>query len=203
MVSKSKHNKHEKDKNKEGKIIPDNELNREEEDISSQEDKASQREIMTEVDILAEEIKKLRDECEKYKDSFYRKAAEFENYKRRTENEISVYIRYASEHLIKELIPVYDDLNRSVGSIEKGETNDFETLKKGVLLIQEKFRKILEKEGLKEIDSLGKEFDVNLHDALLQVKKDDVKSHTVVEVVEKGYLYKDKVLKHAKVIVSE
>ncbi|MCX6166040.1 MAG: nucleotide exchange factor GrpE [Ignavibacteriae bacterium] len=148
------------------------------------------------------EIEKLKQELETYKDALLRKAAEFENYKRRTEGEISNYIKYASEHLIKQLIPVYDDLSRSIDSIEKGETNDFETLKKGVELIFNKFENVLKKEGLREMDVLGKEFDVNLCDALLQVPKEDVKPNTVVDVVEKGYFLKDKVVKHAKVMVS-
>lgn len=148
------------------------------------------------------EIEKLKKELETYKDSLLRKAAEFENYKKRTEGEISNFIKYASEHLIKQLIPIYDDISRSLDSIRKGETKDLETLKKGVELIFNKFEKILKKEGLKEMDVMGKEFDVNLCDALLQVPKDDVKPHTVIDVVEKGYFLKDKVIKHAKVIVS-
>jgi molecular chaperone GrpE len=151
---------------------------------------------------VSDEINKLKLELETYKDTLLRKAAEFENYKKRTEGEISNYLRYASEHLMKQLIPVYDDFSRSLGSIEKGETKDFETLKKGVELIFAKLDKIMKKEGLKEMDVIGKEFDVNLCDALLQVPKEDVKPNTVLDVVEKGYFLKDKVIKHAKVLVS-
>jgi len=136
------------------------------------------------------------------KDKLLRKAAEFENYKRRTDSEISNYIKYASENIIKELLPVYDDLGRSVDSINKGETKDFETLKKGVMLIFDKFKNVLEKEGLKEINSHGKEFDVEVNSALMQVPRDDVKPNTVLDVVEKGYKLKDKVVKHEKVLVS-
>ena len=136
------------------------------------------------------------------KDMLLRKAAEFENYKRRTDQEISNYIKYASENIIKELLPVYDDLGRSNDSINKGETKDFETLKKGILLIFDKFKNILEKEGLTEINSLGQEFNVDVNSALMQVPRDDVKPNTVLEVVEKGYKLKDKVVKHEKVLVS-
>jgi len=136
------------------------------------------------------------------KDMLLRKAAEFENYKRRTDQEISNYIKYASENIIKELLPVYDDLGRSIDSINKGETKDFETLKKGILLIFDKFKNILEKEGLTEINSLGQEFNVDVNSALMQIPRDDVKPNTVLEVVEKGYKLKDKVVKHEKVLVS-
>lgn len=136
------------------------------------------------------------------KDMLLRKAAEFENYKRRTDQEISNYIKYASENIIKDLLPVYDDLGRSIDSINKGETKDFETLKKGILLIFDKFKNILEKEGLTEINSLGQEFNVDVNSALMQIPRDDVKPNTVLEVVEKGYKLKDKVVKHEKVLVS-
>lgn len=141
-------------------------------------------------------------ETAKLKEMLLRKAADFENYKKRTDNEISNYIKFASENLIKELLPVYDDLGRSVDSVEKGETKDFETLKMGLMLIYDKFKKILEKEGLKEINSAGKEFDVDVNSALMQIPRDDVKPNTVLEVIEKGYKLKDKVIKHEKVVVS-
>ena len=144
----------------------------------------------------------IQEEIAKLKDLLLRKAAEFENYKRRTDGEISNYIKYASENIIKELLPVYDDLGRSIDSINKGETKDFETLKKGVNLIYDKFRNVLEKEGLSEINSHGKEFDVDVNSALMQVPRDDVKPNTVLDVIEKGYKLKDKVLKHEKVLVS-
>lgn len=182
-----------KDKDKKIKIeVKTNEENnfQEPEDKSIKEDKKP------------DEKEVLKNQIEEFKDSLLRKAAEFENYKRRTEIEIANYFKYSSEKLMRELLPVFDDLNRAVDSMERGETNDFETLKKGVISITDKFKSILEKEGLKEIDCLNKEFEVDICDALLQVPRDDVKPHTVIEVVEKGYYFKDKVLKHAKVIVS-
>ncbi|MDD5360682.1 MAG: nucleotide exchange factor GrpE [Ignavibacteria bacterium] len=148
------------------------------------------------------EIEALKSELDNYRNALLRKAAEFENYKRRTDGEIAGYLKYASEGLMKQLLPVYDDLSRSIESVEKGETKDFDTLKQGILLIYDKFKDILVKEGVAEIDILGKEFDVDTCDALLQVPRDDVPPHTVVDVAEKGYKLKDKVIKFAKVIVS-
>jgi molecular chaperone GrpE len=149
------------------------------------------------------EIENLKLEVQKYKDSLLRKMAEFENYKKRTDSEISNYLKYASEHLLKSLLPVYDDLNRSIESIEKGETKDFETLKQGIQSVADKFKNILAGEGLSEVEVLGKEFDVHTSEAILQIPKTDVPPHTVVEVVEKGYKLKDKVIRFAKVIVSD
>ena len=95
-----------------------------------------------------------------------------------------------------------DDFNRAIESIEKGETNDFETLKEGYLLIYDKFNTVLASEGVKEMDIEGKPFDVNLCDALLQEIRSDMPPHIVTKVVDKGYFLKDKVLRHAKVLVS-
>lgn len=173
-------------------------------DVKTPEDNKEEKQNNTgkQEEILLTEINNLKIQVEEFKDSLLRKAAEFENYKRRTEIEFSNYFKYASEKLMRELLPVYDDLNRAIDSIKKGETKDFEILKKGIISVNDKFTKILHKEGLKEIDCLNKEFDVDTCDALLQVPKEDVEPHTVIEVVEKGYFFKDKVLKHAKVIVS-
>lgn len=157
-------------------------------------------------EIIKEEIQETNQdagtEVIRLKDTLLRKAAEFENYKKRTDIEISNYIKYASENIIKELLPVYDDLGRSIDSINKGETKDFETLKKGINLIYDKFRSVLEKEGLTEINSLGNEFNVDVNSALMQIPREDVKPNTVLEVIEKGYKLKDKVVKHEKVLVS-
>lgn len=139
-------------------------------------------------------------EIENLKDQLLRRAAEFENYKRRTESEISTLFKYASEGLITELLPVLDDFDR----VLKADNNqDIETLRKGVELIYEKFKKTLEKQGLKEMESTGNPFDVNLHDALLQQESGEVEPNTIIDTVEKGYFLKDKVIRHAKVIVSK
>lgn len=142
----------------------------------------------------------MRSQIENLKDKLLRKAAEFENYKKRNEAEAASFYKYANENLITSLLPVLDDFDRVLKSWN--EKHDVETLKKGVELIYEKFKGILEKQGLKEIDSAGKEFDVNLHDALLQADDDKSKPNMVLETVEKGYFLKDKVIRHAKVIVS-
>lgn len=147
------------------------------------------------------EVEKLKQENGELRDLLLRKVAEFENYKKRKDTEVTEFIKYSAEKIIKELIPVYNDLDRSLHSVNKGETKDLETLKQGLELVYQKFSNVLENEGLKEIDVLGKPFDVNTSDALMQVPK-EVEPNTVIEVVEKGYMLKDKVIKHAKVLVS-
>lgn len=147
------------------------------------------------------EVEKLKQENGELRDLLLRKVAEFENYKKRKDTEVTEFIKYSAEKIIKGLIPVYNDLDRSLHSVNKGETKDLETLKQGLELVYQKFSNVLENEGLKEIDVMGKPFDVNTSDALMQVPK-EVEPNTVIEVVEKGYMLKDKVIKHAKVLVS-
>lgn len=129
-----------------------------------------------------------------------RKAAEFENYKRRSEGDIITIIRNANEGLLLALLPVVDDVGRSLQAGK--ETQNSEALYAGVEMIRSKFMKILEKHGVTPFESAGKPFDVNYHDALLQVPRSDVPPRTVIQEVEPGYMLNDKVLRHAKVIVS-
>jgi molecular chaperone GrpE len=142
----------------------------------------------------------LQSQLDEMRDKLLRKAAEFENYKRRNETELASFFKFANENLITELLPVMDDFERVLKSWN--EKHDVETFKKGGELIYHKFKKVLDKQGVKEIDSTGKPFDVNLHDALLQTPTDEAEPNTVLETVEKGYYLKDKVVRHAKVIVS-
>lgn len=142
----------------------------------------------------------LQTQLDVLKDQFFRKAAEFENYKKRTENELSSFFKYANETLILEMLPVLDDFDRVLNAWN--EKHDTETFKKGVELIYDKFRGILKKQGLREMESDGKKFDFNLHDALLQIPDEKNKPETILETAEKGYYLKDKVIRHAKVLVS-
>jgi molecular chaperone GrpE len=167
-------------------------------------DKEIKKEEANELEELSQETKTESDisnETEQLRDQLLRKAAEFENYKRRTESEISNFLKYANEETISDLLPVLDDFERVLSAWN--DKHDVETFRKGVELIYDKFRKVLEKKGLKEMDTNGKQFDVNLHDALLQAENDVLEPNTVTETVEKGYYLKDKVLRHAKVIVSK
>ena len=149
----------------------------------------------------AEKLNELELEVSELKDKLLRKAAEFENYKRRTENDQLSLLTYAAESFIQKLLPVVDDFERSLEHVN--DAQDIEAIKNGLKLIYEKFMKILNEQGVKRIEAVGKLFDVDFHEALLQRADDSVEPHTVLEEVEKGYTYKDKVIRHAKVIVSE
>ena len=145
-------------------------------------------------------IAELEKQAALYKDQYLRTAAEFENYKRRTDAERSEFFAYAGEKVLGEMLPVLDDFDRTMESFDK--SHDKDALKKGIDLVYAKFRNVLEKQGLKPMQSDGTKFDVNLHEAILQQPDESKEPETVLNTVEKGYYLKDKVLRHAKVVVS-
>lgn len=152
------------------------------------------------VDESAKKLAEMEQQLVQYKDLFLRKAAEFENYKKRVDNESATIIRFANEDLIEEIIPVLDDFERFLKSAK--EQKNHEVLSRGVELVHQKLLKTLESQGVKAFETVGKEFDVHYHDALMQVHREGVPPHIILEEVEKGYLLNDKVIRHAKVVVS-
>ena len=149
---------------------------------------------------LAERVKELEKKNEELNDRLIRRLAEFENYKKRTEQEKEELFKYAAQPFILKILAVHEDLQRSLAHIDD-ENKD--ALKDGLKMVANKFTQILEDQGVKKIDALGKEFDFEYHEALLQQPSKEHPANTVINEVEAGYMYKDKVLKHAKVIVSQ
>lgn len=150
-------------------------------------------------DEFAEKLAEAQKQADSYKDLFLRKAAEFDNFKKRTEQELGSIVRFANEDLVRTVLPVLDDLERSLKNARESSDTP---LYKGIELILQKTMKILEAQGVKPFETVGKEFDVHFHDALLQIPKEGVPPHTVLEEVERGYMFHDRVLRHAKVVVS-
>jgi molecular chaperone GrpE len=145
-----------------------------------------------------EESKSLTDKDDKY----LRLAAEFDNYRKRTLREKAELTRLAGEEILIGLLPVVDDFDRAIRSLEN--TGDVEAMKKGLDLIAVKLRDFLKQNGVKEIEAKGNEFDTDLHEAITKIpaasKKDKGK---IVDVVEKGYLLHDKVIRYSKVVIGE
>jgi molecular chaperone GrpE len=150
---------------------------------------------------LEDKTTQLEQEVVDLKDKLLRKAAEFENYKRRTENDQINLITFAAESFIQKLLPVIDDFERSLGHVD--EAQDINAIKQGLKLIYDKLMKVLDEQGVKKIEAVGNPFDVDYHEALMQRPDDSVEPHTVLDEMEKGYTYKDKVIRHTKVVVSE
>jgi molecular chaperone GrpE len=150
----------------------------------------------------AQKIADLDGTVAQLRDQLLRKAAEFENYKKRIENDNLSYVKFANESLITRLLPVLDDIERSMKSLQADAGDSAEGFRKGIELIYNKFLKVLEANGVRHFDVVGEPFDPQLHDALMQVPREDVPPHTVLEEIEKGYMMNDKVIRHARVIVS-
>ena len=136
------------------------------------------------------------------KDKHLRLFSEFDNFRKRTTKERIELFKTAHQDLMLDLLPVIDDFDRAMQSFENA--NDPQALKEGVALIYNKFKTTLEKKGLKCMESEGKEFDTDFHEAITEIPAptDDLKSK-VVDVVEKGYTLNDKVIRYAKVVVGK
>ena len=148
-----------------------------------------------EPDPLADALRE-RDE---YLDALQRLKAEFDNYRKRAAREQSDIVSRAAERLVKELLPVLDDLERALVAAEEHEEAKLED---GVRLVQRALADALQREGLAEIETNGK-FDPHVHEALLSQPAPDVESGDIVQVLQRGYRLGDKVLRPARVIVAE
>ncbi len=133
-------------------------------------------------------------------DDLKRLQAEFENFKKRTEKEWSERVKSANQWIIADLLMVLDSFDKAMEGTE--ECNDANHLKDGVQMVQRQFKQILEREGLREIDTKGK-FDPFLHEAIMRQDKDDVEDGKILEVYQKGYVLGNKVLRPAKVKVAK
>jgi molecular chaperone GrpE len=135
-------------------------------------------------------------------DKYLRTYADFENYRKRMQRDQAEFRKYANEQLALELLSVVDHLGLALKhAAEAGESN--EGLRQGVELVYKQFRDVLEKIGVKPFHAEGEPFDPAKHDAVMQVTTPDAPENTVVQVFQDGYLYHDKVLRHAKVGVSK
>lgn len=133
-------------------------------------------------------------------DKYLRLHAEFDNYRRRTAREQLELIETANGKLLEKLSEVQDNFERAFA--EENKTGNLEAFEKGMQLIHEQFRRVLGDAGLEQIDPIGQEFDPNHHEAFLKQPSDSIPEGHVIQVFQKGYRIKNKLLKTAKVVVS-
>lgn len=141
-----------------------------------------------------------RKEAEENRDRWIRSVADLENYKKRTLQERSNLLKYRNEELLRDLLPVLDNMERALAHCE--ETGRSDSLTEGVCLVVGMFREILERYGVKEIKAIGEPFDPHLHEAIARVPAENKPANLVVDELEKGYMYQDRLLRPAKVVVS-
>ncbi len=149
---------------------------------------------------VATETLKLQNEIAEQKDKYLRLYSEFDNFRKRTSKEKLELIQSANEKLINALLPVVDDFERAEKSLKEKADKDLD----GIFLIYNKFKKTLEQYGVKVLEvGPGSEFNADLHEAITQIPAPDEKlKGKIVDVVEKGYLLNEKVIRFAKVVVG-
>lgn len=150
---------------------------------------------------LMQEIVVAKEEAGKNWDLYLRERADLENARKRHQRDREEAIRFANDRLLREMIPVLDNLERAVGHAEQGDT-DNQGLLEGVNMTINQFRKVLEDFGVKPINALGEDFDPNLHQAMGQVETTDQLPNTVISEFQKGYLLNDRLLRPSLVMVA-
>ncbi|MCC6817414.1 MAG: nucleotide exchange factor GrpE [Bacteroidia bacterium] len=148
------------------------------------------------------EVEALKQQLHEANDKFLRLYAEFDNYKRRTMKEKTEILQTASKEVMLSLLPVIDDFERAQKAANS--SLDLEAYKQGIELIHHKFNNILSTRGLKALESVGQEFNVDLHEAITNIpaSSDDLKGK-VIDETEKGYMLNGHVIRFAKVVVGE
>ena len=145
------------------------------------------------------DLESCKEQLDKKSDKNIRLLAEFDNYKRRNQEERTNLVKYAGKDLAHSILPILDDLNRTLKSSKEDKSQN---ILDGVKLIVLKLDKILEGFEIIPFESVGKSFDPDFHEALMSEKSDE-DENMIIKEFEKGYMYGDKILRHAKVVVSK
>ena len=174
----------------------------EETDKESAENTAEETADQQEEEAEKDPLEKAQEEIEKLKTQLLYKAAEFDNYRKRTLKERTELILNGGEKVITAILPVLDDMERAIENGTK--TDDPEVLREGMTLIYQKFMKTLEAQGVSKIDTKDADFDTDVHDAVAMVPgMGDDKKGKVIDCLQEGYKLNDKVIRHAKVAVGQ
>ncbi|QDP40658.1 nucleotide exchange factor GrpE [Radiobacillus deserti] len=178
--------------------------NNEQEDVVEQELVDADQEVVeesAETETSNNEVEQLKQEKTELYDRLLRLQAEYDNFRKRTQKEKEADRKYRSQSLITELLPVVDNFERAL-AVQGGEqaTDGFVD---GIKMVYKQFTDALEKEGVEEIAAEGQSFDPHLHQAVMQVEDEQYEANTVVEVLQKGYTLKDKVIRPAMVKVTQ
>lgn len=182
------------DENVENNVISDDNT----EDTSANTDNSAE-EKTTELTV-EEQLEAAKKEVEQYKDKYLRAVAEFDNYRKRTLKEKTELLLNGSEKAVCAFLPILDDFERAIAD----KTEDVNAIKEGVQIIFNKFNKTLESLGVRKIETEGKDFDVDFHEAVAMVPgMGDDKKGKVIDCVQTGYQLNDKVIRHAKVAVGQ
>ena len=184
--------------NLEGEAVQNEAVEEQNKNVENQEAEKSAEETSDNCD---DKVKKLEAELEEWKNSYTRKLAEFQNFTKRKENEVAEMRKYASEGIIVKLLDNIDNLERAVDASK--ESQNFDSLIEGVNMILNNLKHLLTEEGVEEIEAAGKEYDPYEHKAMITENKEELDDNVVVQVFQKGYKMKGKVVRPAMVTVNK
>jgi len=153
------------------------------------------------VTLMKEDLEKKESQIKELRNDYLRALAEWDNYRKRMENEFNEFKKYAKVDFLEKMIPVLDNFDRALAGAESNP--DFESFFKGIQIIERQLRDVLKSIGLVEYSGLGEQFDPSLHEAVGVVATNDHPENTIIEEISKGYKIGDRVIKPAKVLVSK
>ena len=172
-----------------------------EESVENAEETAEVVEEKTAEELLQEKIEKLEEEVKASEDKYLRLYAEFENFKRRKNQEIETNNIYKSQKVITEILPSLDNLERALQVDSDNE--EVKALRKGVEMVYEGILNVLKTEGVEEVETENVQFDPNIHHAVMQGEESDKESGVILDTFQKGYKLKDRVIRPAMVKVNQ
>ena len=184
--------------NLEGEAVQNEAIEEQNKNVENQEAEKSAEETSDNCD---DKVKKLEAELEEWKNSYTRKLAEFQNFTKRKENEVADMRKYASAGIIVKLLDNIDNLERAVDASK--ESQNFDSLIEGVNMILNNLKNLLTEEGVEEIEAAGKEYNPYEHKAMITENKEELDDNVVVQVFQKGYKMKGKVVRPAMVTVNK
>jgi molecular chaperone GrpE len=196
----------EKNHSQEEEILKNEEVTTDEavqnEEVNAEETAPEEAAELTPEEQLANMLAEAQQMVSEERDKYLRLSAEFDNYRKRTLKEKAELIKNGGEKTLTAILPVLDDFERALKNMEASE--ETKAMKEGVELIFNKFNKILSQEGLQKIETEGREFDVDFHEAiaLIPAPSEDLKGK-ILDCVQTGYMLNDKVIRHAKVAVAQ
>ncbi len=148
-------------------------------------------------------IKAAEDRCKEYYDRLLRVSAEFENYKKRSAREADNFRKFANESILKDLLPVVDNLERAIQSSANISEDGKSCISEGVELTLKEILRVLERYGVKPVDAVDKPFDPGFHEAVMQEISEEIPENTVLKEFQRGYALHERLLRPAMVVVSK
>ena len=165
--------------------------------------KEQQVEVKTEVKEEVNSNNILEDKVKKLEEALLRNQAELMNYKRRKDEEVSRMLKYSEEDIIREFLPILDNFERAIKMDDDNLDDEVSKFLEGFKMVYTQIKNMLDKFEVKEIEAFGKEFDPTYHQAVMKESNPDKQSGIVLEVFQKGYMYKDRVIRPSMVKVNE